>query len=153
MKFLRLLDLRLKNSGFGTDSIGSYNNRRGLRTIGAVDSAKRTLDVPARIGLPANIKGIIDEIGDPSLQQSLVFVHMGATLEPSSGLPFGISVPQIPNLKVNKIVSKVLDLIKSFIPLIWACLTQILPSFPASNAMRSICRQVSTIRTLFFGRF
>ena len=61
-------------------------------------------------------KGIIDEIEDPSFATVVGLCAYGATLEPSSGLPFGISVPQIPNLKVNKIVSKVLDLIKSFIP-------------------------------------
>ena len=72
--------------------------------------------MPVRLGLPANIKGIIDEIGDPSFATVVGLCTYGATLEPSSGLPFGISVPQIPNLKVNKIFSKVIDLIKSFIP-------------------------------------
>lgn len=109
--------LEIKKSGFGGQTpSGLVITGGGARTIGAVDSAKRTLAMPARIGLPANIKGIIDEIGDPSFATVVGLCAYGATLEPSSGLPFGISVPQIPNLKVNKIVSKVLDLIKSFIP-------------------------------------
>ena len=61
-------------------------------------------------------KGIIDEIQDPSFATAVGLCVYGATLEPSSGLPFGISAPRIPNLKVNKIVSKVINLIKSFIP-------------------------------------
>ena len=111
------IGLEIKKSGFGGQTpSGIVITGGGARTIGAVDSAKRTLAVPARIGLPINIKGIIDEIQDPSFATVVGLCVYGSTLEASSGLPFGISVPQIPNLKVNKVVSKVIDLIKSFIP-------------------------------------
>jgi len=109
--------LEIKKSGFGGQTpSGLVVTGGGARTIGIVESAKRTLAMPVRVGLPTNIKGIIDEIGDPSFATVVGLCTYGATLEPSSGLPFGISVPQMPNLKVNKIVSKVIDLIKSFIP-------------------------------------
>lgn len=109
--------LEIKKSGFGGQTpSGLVITGGGARTIGAVESAKRTLAMPVRLGLPANIKGIIDEIGDPSFATVVGLCTYGETLEPSSGLPFGISAPAIPNLKVNKIVSKVIDLIKSFIP-------------------------------------
>ena len=109
--------LEIKKSGFGGQMpSGLVITGGGARTIGAVESAKRTLAMPVRMGLPANIKGIIDEIGDPSFATVVGLCTYGVTLEASSGLPFGISVPQIPNLKINKIVSKVLDTIKSFIP-------------------------------------
>lgn len=109
--------LEIKKSGFaGQTPSGLVITGGGGRTIGSVDSAKRTLAMPVRLGLPSNIKGIIDEIGDPSFATVVGLCTYGVTLEPSSGLPFGISIPQIPNLKVNKIFSKVVDLIKSFIP-------------------------------------
>ena len=109
--------LEIKKSGFGGQTpSGLVITGGGARTIGAVDSAKRTLAMPVRLGLPTNIKGIIDEIQDPSFATAVGLCVYGATLEPSSGLPFGISAPRIPNLKVNKIVSKVINLIKSFIP-------------------------------------
>lgn len=109
--------LEIKKSGFaGQTPSGVVITGGGARTIGAVESTKRTLAMPARIGLPTNIKGIIDEIQDPSFATAIGLCTYGATLEPSSSLPFGISVPQIPNLRFNKIFSKVLDLIKSFMP-------------------------------------
>ncbi len=109
--------LEIKKSGFGGQiPSGLVITGGGGRTIGAVESAKRTLAMPSRLGLPTNIKGIIDEIRDPSFATVVGLCTYGVTLEPSSGLPFGISVPHIPNLRVNKIVSKILDLIRSFIP-------------------------------------
>src|SRR3990167_8334104 len=111
------LGLEIKKSGFGGQMpSGLVITGGGARTIGAVDSGKRSLAMPVRLGLPTNIKGIIDEIQDPSFATAVGLCVYGATLEPSSGLPFGISAPRIPNLKVNKIVSKVINLIKSFIP-------------------------------------
>ena len=109
--------LEIKKSGFGVQTpSGIVITGGGAQTVGAVESAKRTLAMPARMGLPTNIKGIIDEIQDPSFATSVGLCMYGITLEPSSGLPFGISVPQIPNLRFNKVFSKVLDLIKSFMP-------------------------------------
>ena len=109
--------LEIKKSGFGGQTpSGLVITGGGARTIGAVDSAKRTLAMPVRLGLPTNIKGIIDEIQDPSFATVVGLCTYGATLEPYSGLPFGISIPRMPNLRVNKIVSKVINLIKSFIP-------------------------------------
>ena len=109
--------LEIKKSGFGGQTpSGLVITGGGARTIGAVDSGKRTLAMPVRLGLPTNIKGIIDEIQDPSFATVVGLCTYGATLEPYSGLPFGISIPRMPNLRVNKIVSKVINLIKSFIP-------------------------------------
>ena len=109
--------LEIKKSGFGSQTpSGIVITGGGARTVGIVEGAKRTLAMPARIGLPTNIKGIIDEIQDPSFATAVGLCVYGSTLEPQSGLPFGISVPQIPNLRFNKIFSKVLDLIKSFMP-------------------------------------
>jgi len=40
----------------------------------------------------------------------------GATLETTSSLPFGISLPQFQFLRFNKIFSKAFKFIKSFMP-------------------------------------
>ena len=53
--------LEIKKSGFGGQTpSGLVITGGGALTIGAVDSGKRTLAMPVRLGLPANIKGIID---------------------------------------------------------------------------------------------
>ncbi len=109
--------LEIKKSGFGGQTpSGLVITGGGAQTIGAVESAKRTLAMPVRIGLPTNIKGIIDEIQSPSFATVIGLCEYGETIEATSSLPFGISVPQISNFKANRIVSKVVDLVKSFIP-------------------------------------
>lgn len=109
--------LEMKKSGFaGQTPSGIVITGGGALTVGVVESAKRTLAMPVRVGTPANLKGIIDEVQTPAFSAVVGLLQYGATLEPQQSLPFGISVPQIPNLRVNKILSKAIDFIKSFIP-------------------------------------
>src|SRR3989338_1303864 len=109
--------LEIKKSGFGGQTpSGIVITGGGAKTIGVVESAKRTLAMPVRAGYPADLKGIIDEVEDPSFATAVGLVKYVGTIEPRQGLPFGISVPQIPNLRFNKMISKVIDFIKSFMP-------------------------------------
>lgn len=109
--------LEIKKSGFaGQTPSGLVITGGGAGTVGAVDSAKRTLAMPVRIGAPSNLKGIIDEIQYPSFSTVVGLAKYGGSVEPREGLPFGISIPKIPGFKGNRILSKAIDLIKSFIP-------------------------------------
>ena len=107
----------IKKSGFsGQTPSGLVISGGGARTIGAVDCAKRMLGMPVRIGVPTNIKGLIDEISDSPYAAVVGLVMYGATLETTSSLPFGISLPQFQFLRFNKIFSKAFKFIKSFMP-------------------------------------
>ncbi|MCL5113750.1 MAG: cell division protein FtsA [Patescibacteria group bacterium] len=109
--------LEIKKSGFaGQTPSGLVLTGGGALTIGATDSAKRTLAMPVRIGLPTNIKGIIDEIQTPAFSTAVGLAAYGATLEPESSFPFGLAIPQVPNLRFNKILSRAIEIVKSFIP-------------------------------------
>jgi len=109
--------LEMKKSGFaGQTPSGIVITGGGALTVGVVESAKRTLAMPVRIGAPSNLKGIIDEVQTPTFSTVVGLLNYGASLESQPSLPFGISVPQIPNLRVGKMLSKLIDLIKSFIP-------------------------------------
>ena len=88
----------------------------GARTIGAIESAKRMLAMPVRIGVPQDIKGIIDEVEDTPFAAVIGLCKYAAFEEAPESLPFGISVPHIPFLKFGKFGKKAVDLIKSFIP-------------------------------------
>ena len=111
------IGIELKKSGFaGQTPSGIVVTGGGALTVGITDSAKRTLAMPVRIGLPNNLKGLIDEIQTPAFSTVVGLASYGATLEAPANLPFGISVPQIPSLRFNKIFSKVINTIKSFIP-------------------------------------
>lgn len=111
------IGIELKKSGFaGQTPSGLVVTGGGALTVGITDSAKRTLAMPVRIGMPTKLKGIIDEIQTPAFSTVVGLAVYGATLEAQTNLPFGLSVPQIPNLRFNKIFSKVINLVRSFIP-------------------------------------
>lgn len=109
--------LEIKRSGFsGQTPSGLVITGGGARTVGAVDCAKRMLGMPVRVGLPTNIKGLIDEISDSPYAAVVGLAMYGATLEPSSSLPFGISLPQFQFLRFNKLISRAFKFVKSFMP-------------------------------------
>ncbi len=109
--------LEIKKSGFaGQTPSGLVITGGGAGTVGAVESAKRTLAMPVRIGIPTNLKGIIDEIQNPAFSTVVGLSKYAGAFEGQPGLPFGISIPKIPGFSGNKIVGKIIDLVKSFIP-------------------------------------
>lgn len=113
-----MIGIEVKKSGFaGQTPSGLVITGGGAKTIGISDSAKRTLAMPVRIAIANNIKGIIDEIQEPSFSTVIGLTMYGVNTESESSLPFGISVPQISNLHFDsRILSKVVSFIKSFLP-------------------------------------
>src|SRR5260221_1830485 len=111
-----MVGLEIKKSGWGGQTpAGIVLTGGGAATVGIVDAAKRTLAMPVRIGIPNNLKGIVDEVQNPSFATAIGLIKAGESFEIPSSLPFGINLPHIkfPGSKLGK---KVLDLIKSFIP-------------------------------------
>lgn len=107
----------LKKSGLGGQTpAGIVITGGGARTVGIVDSAKRMLAMPVRVGQPTNIKGIVDEIQNTSSSSIIGLIHYGATLDIKSGF----SMPKLPGIgklpNGGKFGKKILDLLKSFIP-------------------------------------
>lgn len=111
------IGLEIKKSGFGGQTpSGLVITGGGALTIGATDCAKRMLAMPVRLGKPINIKGIIDEIQTPSFATSVGLAVYGREVEAQSQLPFGLSIPQIPNIPIARHVERVVSFIKSFMP-------------------------------------
>lgn len=113
-----MVGLEIKKSGFGGQTpSGLVVTGGGARTVGAVDSAKRMLAMPVRIGEPQNIKGIIDEIQDTPYSAVVGLSIYGALLGIESSSGFKMKMPGISSVKLPKIMpKKIIDLIKSFIP-------------------------------------
>lgn len=114
-----MVGLEIKKSGFGGQTpSGLVITGGGAKTIGVTDAAKRMLAMPVRIGIPQDIRGIIDEILDPAFSTAVGLVVYGATLEVSSSLPFGFSfsLPQLKNVKFGKYLTKAIGFAKSFLP-------------------------------------
>lgn len=114
-----MIGLEVKKSGFlGQTPSGIVITGGGAQTVGVSEAARRMLAMPVRIGTPTNIKGIIDEVQYPSFATVIGLVKYGGAVETPSSLPFGFSIPTLPfNLKIgNKLFSKIVSFIKSFLP-------------------------------------
>ncbi len=114
-----MVGLEIKKSGFGGQTpSGLVITGGGARTIGAVESAKRMLAMPVRVGEPQDIKGIIDEIQDTPYAAVVGLTIYGALHGAESTSSFKMKLPGgIPSLRVpGKLPKRIMDLIKSFIP-------------------------------------
>ncbi len=113
-----MVGIEIKKSGFiGQTPSGLVITGGGAKTTGVTDAAKRMLAMPVRVAIPTNIKGIIDEIQEPSFSTVVGLTVYGGGLDVQNSLPFGFSMPKIPGIKIdNKIFSKVISFVKSFLP-------------------------------------
>jgi cell division protein FtsA len=90
----------------------------GSLTVGIIDSAKRTLSLPVRLGEPTGLSGLIEDINSPrfAVARGLVMYGWHNSFQ-SEGRP---SLPKIGGI-VNKIpvkgaFNKVSNIVKSFLP-------------------------------------
>lgn len=107
----------VKKSGWGGQTpAGLVLTGGGAKTVGIVESAKRTLAMPVRIGFPMDLKGIKDEVEDTPFSAAVGLLLFGGMLDMPAGLPFGFSLPHFKFLPSGKMGKKAIDFIKSFIP-------------------------------------
>lgn len=114
-----MVGIEIKKSGFaGLIPAGIVVTGGGSQTAGLRDAAKRTLAMPVRLGIPENMKGIIDEVQNPAFSTVIGLCTYGsqnATAE-KQDLPFGLSLPKMSGGGSGKMMQKIVSLLKSFIP-------------------------------------
>ncbi len=88
------------------------------KTVGVVESAKRTLSMPVRIGQPNNLTGLVDDIQSPefAVAAGLVFYRSKEEPEKTSLFPLGKLGKGLPKIGGKGAAGKFIDLIKSFMP-------------------------------------
>lgn len=86
----------------------------GARTVGVIDSAKRMLTLPVRIGVPYGISGLIDDCIDPAFSVPIGLLLYGAKQElfESSGLKFPMKI----NLPGKGFIHKIIESVKDLLP-------------------------------------
>ncbi len=113
-----MVSIDLKKSGFATQTpAGVVVTGGGARTAGAEESAKRMLSMPVRIGIPAGIAGLIDDVENPSFATAvglLVFAKGFRSNEPA-GLLDGMAKALNFGSALG-ILSSVKKLFKTFLP-------------------------------------
>lgn len=110
--------IELKKSGFLTQTpAGVVITGGGAKTIGAVESAKRVLSMPVRLGVPFGLSGLIDDVEDPAFSTACGLVVFGKKNKDidTTNIIDGI-VPSF-NLKFfSNLTVKLKKIFKSFMP-------------------------------------
>lgn len=112
-----MIGLEIKKSGFGGQTpAGIVLTGGGALTVGIRESARRTLAMPVRIGIPANVKGIIDEVQHPAFSTAIGLIIYGAKNSTGKTGGFSLSLPKGANLGFGKLGKNIVNFIKTFIP-------------------------------------
>jgi cell division protein FtsA len=112
-----MIGLEIKKSGFGGQTpAGIVLTGGGALTVGIRESARRTLAMPVRIGLPTDVKGIIDEVQHPAFATSIGLILYGARNGMTRSPGFSLSLPKGAGFGVSKLVKKGINFVKTFIP-------------------------------------
>jgi len=111
-----MIALEIKKSGFAAQTpAGVVFTGGGALTVGLRDAARRTLAMPVRIGMPTDVKGIIDEVQHPAFSTAVGLVRYGMTSTTAKESSLRIGLPG-GNIGLSKIMKRIINLIKTFIP-------------------------------------
>lgn len=113
-----MVGLEIKRSGFGgmTPS-GVVLTGGGALTVGAVETARRSLAMPVRIGTPQRVTGLIDEIITPSYATSVGLLLGSGKGERGENPSLFAGLGKISGkIQIKGVAGKVIDLVKSFLP-------------------------------------
>lgn len=111
-----MVGVEIKKSGYGGQTpAGLVITGGGAMTVGIKEAAKRMLAMPVRIGSPTDLKGIVDEVQTPSFATVVGLLMYGAKNELKTPSSFGFPVIKVPGVS-GKLMRKIIDVIKSFIP-------------------------------------
>lgn len=91
----------------------------GALTVGALESAKRMLSLPARIGRPVGVSGLIDEIEDPSFASAVGLILYGARLETGGKERSFVSfnfLSKFDQIPVKGLIGHLTDVVKKILP-------------------------------------
>lgn len=114
-----MVGMELKESGFfGQTPAGIVLTGGGAKTVEVESICKRTLSMPARVGVPGTLTGLVDDIGDPiyaGLEGLVLYAvrHGEGTTRAAAAPNLGKLVGKIP---VGGVVNKVSDFLKQFLP-------------------------------------
>lgn len=113
-----MVGIELKRSGYITQTpAGLVITGGGSKTVGAIDSAKRMLSMPVRIGYPYGISGLTDDVEDPTFSTAVGLIMFGKRFRTDApGGPLGDFMPSFNVKSAGNIIGKLKKLLKSFLP-------------------------------------
>ncbi len=108
----------IKKSGYaGQTPAGIVLCGGGALTVDSVSSCKRVLQLPTRMGSPAGLSGLIDEIGSPSYAATVGLILYGASKKNEYSANKKSPLDQFTKkLPLKGFVDKFTEFVKSFLP-------------------------------------
>lgn len=91
----------------------------GAQTIGLIEVARKVVGLPARIGTPQRITGLVDELQSPAYATAVGLLLYGSderTDIPSSGPSFGLPKMSVLQGQGGNVLNQVMKMIKKFLP-------------------------------------
>jgi len=116
-EIFNIVGQEIQKSGFaGLTPSGIVICGGGALTIGAVETCKKTLALPVRIGYPTKVTGLIDDVMTPAFAAGIGLVLYAEKQEYSPKFSFPRIGKLIERIPVKGSFSKLVQLIKSFLP-------------------------------------
>lgn len=117
-EIFELIGEELAESGFGAlTPAGIVIVGGGAKTVSVLEAAKRVLAMPARTGKPEKVKGLVEEIMQPSYSTSVGLILYGAgTVEERRLLSLTSLNQVVKQIKIKGVAGRTINLIKSFLP-------------------------------------
>jgi cell division protein FtsA len=103
----------------GKTPAGAVITGGGALCVGALESAKRILSLPARIGKPKGITGLIDEVEDPAFAAAVGLVLYGSKTEGRDAASRWISfdfISKFDQIPVKGLISRVSEVVRKLLP-------------------------------------
>jgi cell division protein FtsA len=118
-EMFQLVAGEIKKSGFaGLTPSGLVLTGGGALTVGILDSAKRILAMPVRVGVPAGISGLVDEIENPGFAVSVGLIKHATQLADDQDSPSALlsSLPRFDGMSLKGVPGKFIGWVKSLLP-------------------------------------
>ena len=113
-----LVGIALKKSGYGGQTpAGIVLCGGGAMTVDAASACKRVLQLPTRIGMPAGLSGLVEEIGSPAYAATIGLILYGVSKQNEYTSSKKTSLDQLTSkFPLKGVVGKLTEFIKSFLP-------------------------------------
>lgn len=114
-----MVGMEVKESGFGGQTpAGIVLTGGGSKTVEIEAACKRTLSLPARVGVPQTLTGLVDDIQDPAYASTEGLIlyasrHLARPRREIGAPRIGRLVKRLP---VRGVVNKAADFLKQFLP-------------------------------------
>jgi len=86
----------------------------GAKTVGIIDSAKRMLTLPVRIGVPTGVSGLVDDCLDPAFSVPIGLLIYGSKQDEE--IVGGFKFPVKLNLQGKGLFNKIIESVKDLLP-------------------------------------